>query len=123
MARGKLRDLVPAQRLNRFELVIEGRAQRLDQQQFGDEFHRLPGEFGVAAFVNLYQALIGQVIAPSAIEIPYGRPEQPSIYEALMGCPVRFDAPCHALEVPVSLLAMVLGPNTVLQTLLGTLGL
>lgn len=66
----------------------------------------LASEFGVAAFVNLYQALIGQDIAPIAIEIPYARPPQPSIYEALMGCPVRFEAPRHALEMPASLLAM-----------------
>lgn len=66
----------------------------------------LASEFGVAAFVNLYQALIGQAISPTAIEIPYERPAQASIYEVLMGCPVRFEAPCHALEMPVSLLAM-----------------
>ncbi len=72
------------------------------------EHHTTPmaSEFGVAAFVNLYQALIGQAIAPTAIEIPYARPPQPSIYEVLMGCPVRFEAPCHALEMPASLLAM-----------------
>lgn len=72
------------------------------------EHHTTPlaSEFGVAAFVNLYQALIGQAIPPTAIEIPYARPAQPSIYEALMGCPVRFEAACHALEMPVSLLAM-----------------
>lgn len=72
------------------------------------EHHTTPlaSEFGVAAFVNLYQALIGQAIAPTAIEIPYARPQQPFIYEALMGCPVRFEAPRHALEMPVSLLAM-----------------
>lgn len=66
----------------------------------------LASEFGVAAFVNLYQALIGQAIPPTAIEIPYERPAQASIYEVLMGCPVRFEAPCHALEMPASLLAM-----------------
>ena len=72
------------------------------------EHHTTPlaSEFGVAAFVNLYQALIGQAIAPSAIEIPYARPPEAAIYEALMGCPVRFEAPCHALEMPASLLAM-----------------
>ena len=103
-------------RYRRFQrLLVSNLDVRVEQRgdvirySWGDgEHHTTPlaSEFGVAAFVNLYQALIGQVIAPSAIEIPYGRPEQPSIYEALMGCPVRFDAPCHALEVPVSLLAM-----------------
>lgn len=103
-------------RYRRFQrLLVSNLDVRVEQRgdvirySWGDgEHHTTPlaSEFGVAAFVNLYQALIGQVIAPSAIEIPYGRPEQPSIYEALMGCPVRFGAPCHALEVPVSLLAM-----------------
>lgn len=67
---------------------------------------QLASEFGVAAFVNLYQALIGQAIAPIAIEIPYARPAEAAIYEVLMGCPVRFEARCHALEIPASLLAM-----------------
>jgi AraC-like DNA-binding protein len=94
--------------VSNLDVRVEQRGEVIRYSWGQGEHHTTPlaSEFGVAAFINLYQALIGQVIPPSAIEIPYPRPEQSSIYEALAGCPVRFDAPCHAMEMPVSLLAM-----------------
>lgn len=71
-----------------------------------DKATALASEFGVAAFVNLYQSLIGQAIPPKVIELPCEQPEQSSMHEVLMGCPVRFGATTHALEIPASLLSM-----------------
>ncbi|GAA3956973.1 hypothetical protein GCM10022278_14410 [Allohahella marinimesophila] len=66
----------------------------------------LATEFGVAVFLNLYQALIGQTIPPTLVEFPHPAPAQAAVYEVLLGCPVRFDAAAIGLETPSSLLAM-----------------
>lgn len=52
MARRGCGDSVAAQRLDALQLVVEGGAQRFDQQQFGDELRCLPGELRVAALCD-----------------------------------------------------------------------
>lgn len=66
----------------------------------------LCSEFGAAAFINLYQALIGKVIPPLIIELPHAKPRHAEIYDVLMGCPVRFNAAQLGIDIPVPLMAM-----------------
>ena len=68
-------------------------------------------EFSIAAFVNLYQALIGRAIAPLSIGLPYAKPEETPVYEALMNCPVAFGASCLTIEIPARLMAMRISSN------------
>ncbi|MAM88742.1 AraC family transcriptional regulator ligand-binding domain-containing protein [Allohahella sp. A8] len=89
-------------------IQVEQRAEYICFRWKHDEtqLHPLTSEFGVAVFLNLYQALIGQAVPPTLVEFPHGPPEQPAIYEVLLGCPVRFHAPAIGLQIPTSLLAM-----------------
>ncbi len=67
---------------------------------------RFSHEFSVAAFVSLYQSLIGKDIPPVCVAIPGPKPEDASIHEAIMGCPIKFDAPTMMVEIPRHVLSM-----------------
>ena len=74
--------------------------------QHGDSGNSpLVSEYGVAAFVNLVQALTGSKDPPLRVELPQPPPQDRKIYEALLGCPVAFEADSITLEIPVSLLS------------------
>jgi AraC-like DNA-binding protein len=61
-------------------------------------------ETGIAAFVNFYQLLIGSHIPPLGIELPFAPEAEPEIYEAIIGCPVSFNADCVSITLPKTLL-------------------
>jgi len=84
----------------------QGEAIRFSWGNGIEDITALAAEFSMAAFVNLYQALIGQDIPPLSIELPCPAEPQPSIHEVIMGCPVSFNAPRLALEIHPSLLSM-----------------
>jgi AraC-like DNA-binding protein len=61
-------------------------------------------EIGIAAFVNFYQLLIGSHIPPVFIELPFESTADTQIYEAIIGCPVKFNADCVSITLPKNLL-------------------
>lgn len=61
-------------------------------------------ETGMAAFVNFYQLLIGSHIPPLDIELPFAAQAAPHIYEAIIGCPVTFNAACASITLAKTLL-------------------
>ncbi|MGH1472368.1 MAG: AraC family transcriptional regulator ligand-binding domain-containing protein [Cellvibrionaceae bacterium] len=62
--------------------------------------------YSVAIFVNLYQLLLGKEIAPLGIALPFKKPIDSDIYEALMGCPIDFDSDNLSVTIPMRLMAM-----------------
>ena len=65
----------------------------------------LATEFSIAVFVSLCQALIGRAITPVRAGLPFARPANADVYQALLGCPVEFDRPAIELAIPEYLLA------------------
>lgn len=64
-------------------------------------------EYSVACFVTLYQQLIGRTAPPISASFPDPQPdERTDLYEAALGCPVYFNAPSLAVEIPARLMAM-----------------
>lgn len=66
----------------------------------------LATEFSIAVFVSLCQALIGRAITPVRAGLPFARPANADVYQALLGCPVEFDRPAIELAIPEYLLAL-----------------
>ncbi len=66
----------------------------------------LATEFSLAVFVSLCQALIGRPVTPLRAGLPFPRPDDVGIYEALLGCPVDFDCNSIELAIPAHLLAL-----------------
>lgn len=66
----------------------------------------IASEFSLAVFVSLYQALIGRPISPIRAGLPFAKPEDVGVYQALLGCPVDFDCDTIELVIPAHLLAM-----------------
>ncbi|TVP53043.1 MAG: AraC family transcriptional regulator [Halomonadaceae bacterium] len=66
----------------------------------------LAHEYSVACFINLYQALIGRNTPPISASFPDPKPHGIELYEAALGCPVHFNAPSLAVELPTRLMAM-----------------
>ena len=80
---------------------------------------RLALEFSVAAFLKLYRSLVDGQYPVFSVGFPFGEPAEPGLYEALAGCPVRFDADAIYIEVPESAMAMRLpGRDPQLQRML-----
>jgi AraC-like DNA-binding protein len=103
-------------RYRRFQTLLATNLQIQVRQQ-GDtlQFHwghggeattLLANEFGVAAFINLYQILIGQPLAPLAVEFPHPAPGHLPIYQVLLGCPVKFNSTSVGLNIPASILSL-----------------
>ncbi|MGH1350898.1 MAG: AraC family transcriptional regulator ligand-binding domain-containing protein [Methyloligellaceae bacterium] len=67
---------------------------------------RLSHEFSIAAFVRLYQTLIGKDIPPVCVAIPGPAPNDTSFHEAIMGCPIKYEAQALMVEIPLHLLSM-----------------
>lgn len=61
-------------------------------------------EFGVALFITLYQSLIDKPVPPVTVGLPFPEPEDKNLYEALLGCPVSFNAPCITVDIPANLM-------------------
>lgn len=89
----------------RIETRREADRLRMSWRHGGSGDSLLVSEFGVAAFVSLMQALIGRTDPPLRVELPHPPPRQHRFYEALLGCPVQFQAAAIALEIPLGLLA------------------
>lgn len=66
----------------------------------------LATEFSLAVFLRLCQALIGRPVTPVRAGLPFPRPAEAGIYEALIGCPVDFDRDSIELTIPAHLLAL-----------------
>ncbi len=66
----------------------------------------LATEFSLAAFINLCQALIGRAVTPVRAGLPFAQPDDASVYQALLGCPVDFDCAAIELAIPEHLLAL-----------------
>ncbi len=60
----------------------------------------LAHEFSLAAFVSLYQSLMAEPIAPLKVGLPNPAPQDATIYEAIMGCPVEFNSEQLYVEIP-----------------------
>ena len=65
----------------------------------------LATEFSLAVFVALCQALIGRPVTPVRAGLPFARPHDTNVYQALLGCPVDFDCSAIELALPAHLLA------------------
>ncbi|QJD57865.1 AraC family transcriptional regulator [Pseudomonas sp. gcc21] len=63
-------------------------------------------EFSLAVFVALCQALIGRPVTPVRAGLPFARPQDTNVYQALLGCPVDFDCKAIELALPAHLLAL-----------------
>lgn len=61
-------------------------------------------EFSITVFINLYQALIGQKVAPSGVGLPIPFPADPMLYEALLGCKVEFNCKNLSVDIPSQLM-------------------
>ncbi len=68
-------------------------------------------EFGVAAFVSLYQALIGRDTAPERVELPHSPNGDPAIYQAIIGCPVQFNSGFVGIVLSKSMYAMAISSS------------
>lgn len=68
-------------------------------------------EFRVAIFVSLYQALIGKSIPPVKVGLPFPAPGDRHLYEALLGCPVEFDAADLSVDLPAHLMWMTISSS------------
>ncbi|MFC4257859.1 AraC family transcriptional regulator ligand-binding domain-containing protein [Marinobacter lacisalsi] len=80
---------------------------------------RLALEFSVAVFLKLYRSLVDGQYPVFSVGFPFCEPAEPGLYEALVGCPVRFDADAMYVEVPESAMAMRLsGRDPQLQRML-----
>ena len=66
----------------------------------------LASEFSLAVFVSLCQALIGRPVTPIRAGLPFPKPQDPGVYQALLGCPVDFDCEAIELAIPAHLLAL-----------------
>ncbi len=66
----------------------------------------LAHEFSVAAFVSLYQHLIGKKLAPYSVGFPAAKPDDHAVYEAILGCPVHFEYPTLMTTIPVRFMSM-----------------
>ncbi len=66
----------------------------------------LTQEFSVAAFVRLYQELIGKDIPPIRVGIQSAAPDDASFHEAVIGCPVSFNSDALIVEIPAQLMSM-----------------
>lgn len=66
----------------------------------------LASEFSLAVFVSLCQALIGRAITPIRAGLPFPKPQDVGMYQALLGCPVDFDCSAIELTIPAHLLAL-----------------
>lgn len=63
-------------------------------------------EFSLAVFISLCQALIGRTVTPVRAGLPFPRPAEVGVYQALLGCPVDFDRRAIELAIPAYLLAL-----------------
>lgn len=54
---------------------------------------RFSAEFAFACYVVRFRRATGTDWTPHAIRFSHSGPDDPSVYEALFGCPVRFDEP------------------------------
>jgi AraC-like DNA-binding protein len=63
-------------------------------------------EYSLAVFLSLCQALIGRSITPVRAGLPFPRPEEVGVYQALLGCQVDFDCDAIELTLPAHLLAL-----------------
>ncbi|WP_439134033.1 AraC family transcriptional regulator ligand-binding domain-containing protein [Pseudomaricurvus sp.] len=68
-------------------------------------------EFGVALFISLYQSLIGKAIPPVSVGLPFSEPDDKSLYEALLGCPVEFNTSCLMVDIPANLMWMTISSS------------
>ncbi len=66
----------------------------------------LASEFSLAVFVSLCQALIGRPITPQRAGLPFPKPAEVGVYQALLGCPVEFGCSAIELAIPAHLLAL-----------------
>lgn len=66
----------------------------------------LATEFSLAVFVALCQTLIGRPVTPVRAGLPFARPQDTNVYQALLGCPVDFNCNAIELALPAHLLAL-----------------
>lgn len=66
----------------------------------------LAHEFSVAAFIGLYQSLIGKKLAPFSVGFPTEEPEDAAIFNAILGCPVTFGYSSLMTTIPVRFMSM-----------------
>jgi len=66
----------------------------------------LASEFSLAVFVALCRVLIGRAVTPIRAGLPFPRPQDVGVYQALLGCPVDFERDAIELAIPAHLLAL-----------------
>ncbi len=81
----------------------EGSAVRF-HWQLSAEKNPLAYEFSAAVFIKLYQTLINSSVAPACVGLPVPEPCDRHIYEAILGCPLEFNAPMLHVDVPAQLM-------------------
>lgn len=68
-------------------------------------------EFSAAIFINLYQSLISKTIAPIRVGLPFAKPADARIYEAILGCPVEFGTRTLRVDIPAHLTRMTISTS------------
>jgi AraC-like DNA-binding protein len=61
-------------------------------------------EFNVGVFISLYQHLIDQPVPPVSVALPIATPQDTHLYEALLGCPITFNASHLQVDIPAQLM-------------------
>lgn len=74
----------------------------------GAQIEQIATEALIASALRFARQSWSEVDFITAVELARPRPEQPERWEALLGCPVRFEAPCNAIEYAVEPLGRAL---------------
>lgn len=82
--------------------VYQGAARH--QWMLHDTRNPLSFEFSAGVFITLYQNLINEPVAPASVGLPVAEPADARIYQALLGCPVRFNTPSIRVDIPKPLM-------------------
>jgi len=65
-------------------------------------YFRQMAEFNLAALLTFIRWICGQPLLPRRIEFPYPAPAGLDEQRRVFGCPLRFDAECYRLVVPLA---------------------
>jgi len=84
--------------------------------------YRQLAEFNLAALLSFARWITGQALAPRRIEFPYPAPARLDEQRRVFACPLRFDAPCYGLVLPLAWQALpLIQPDPAMRALMDRL--
>lgn len=104
-------------RFQRFQPLLHNLSPTLTHQQAGDlriswddaygRSTRLSNEVVASSLLQLARTLTSDhALTPTAVEFPESAPDDPAVYERLLGCPVRYKARSLVIHLPLQALAL-----------------